>query len=305
MAFTKTVSFVNNTSSVNDGLIYITVQDNDAAVGPFNVFISIGSPSDANYYQTTDPTPEIVLSEGGIGAFSVAIPIISGEYESGTYTVTIEIDGEETSTGTYNYIPEVLPGSNESELAVLTTSVRCNNGKIYAQDNTSNTGYFLASPPRALTISYPSGSGIDDVTTTATTSNAEIGTTNGVYTVTLEVFRQKLPVTSNTITFLINEAISTEVDVTVNCLFDLLKLKCLFFEFVRNYVEQEKYGIICDSEETYKAMEKLKAAIFILGNCTEEDGLCKVNQILKELYDQCLLSITRCDSRYTTCEDCV
>ena len=87
---------------------------------------------------------------------------------------------------------------------------------------------------------------------------------------------------------------------------DVLKLKCLYFELVRNYVEQHQYGILCDREETFQKIKNLEAAIFINSGCTEDyDGYCKVKSIVKSTYDFCEKTITPCEDRFSTCEDCV
>lgn len=87
---------------------------------------------------------------------------------------------------------------------------------------------------------------------------------------------------------------------------DVLKLKCLYFELVRNYVEQHQYGIICDSEETLDKIKRLKAALFINEYCTTNyKAHCKVKNILNSIYDFCKKTITACENREYTCVDCV
>ena len=87
---------------------------------------------------------------------------------------------------------------------------------------------------------------------------------------------------------------------------DVLKLKCLYFELVRNYVQQINYGILCDREETLDKIKKVKAALFMNSGCTDNyDVHCKVKNILKKLYDSCEKTISTCTTRSTECEDCV
>lgn len=87
---------------------------------------------------------------------------------------------------------------------------------------------------------------------------------------------------------------------------DALKLSCLFFELVRNYVDQLSYGIVCDKEETFEKIKQVYAAMFINNNCDSNyNAHCKVKSILKTNYDYCLKSITICEKRYTECDNCI
>lgn len=87
---------------------------------------------------------------------------------------------------------------------------------------------------------------------------------------------------------------------------DALKLSCLFFELVRNYVDQLNYGIVCNKEEIYKQITDLYAAMFINNNCnTNYKAYCKAKSILDKNYDYCMKSITICEERSTSCENCI
>jgi hypothetical protein len=306
MAFLKTVTFVNHFGNANDGKIVIRVDDTDPATGPFNVFIDIASPTNPNYYVSNDPVADLVVPDGSFDYFYIDIPQSGGEYVAGNYNITIEIDGYETNTGTFNYQPNVSPGSNASSDVILTTTTKCNKNLLIIEDETVNTGYTLASPARYITLTYPYGSGEDAVVTSEDTLNGNIFEINGDYRVDIELTRQKNVTTSNTIQFYVNEVLSSETTVRVNCLYELLKLKCTFFELVRNYVEQLQYGLECDVDETLEKITKLYAAIFMKQACNNDHATqCKIDSIIKQTYDSCLVSITRCNNRFDTCEDCI
>jgi hypothetical protein len=88
---------------------------------------------------------------------------------------------------------------------------------------------------------------------------------------------------------------------------DVLKLKCLYFELVRNYVEQLQYGILCDRQETLDKIAKLEAVYYINTNCvsTVDGAYCHIKTTLDSIYDYCMKSITPCATRETSCVDCI
>lgn len=78
---------------------------------------------------------------------------------------------------------------------------------------------------------------------------------------------------------------------------DVTKLKCLLFEFLRDYIEQLMYGIICNKEQTYEDMLKTKAYLFIINSCLKDDDYfthCLILDFINKKYDDCIDNLDIC-----------
>jgi len=78
---------------------------------------------------------------------------------------------------------------------------------------------------------------------------------------------------------------------------DVTKLQCLFFQFLRDYVEQLMYGISCNRDEIYEDALKAKAYLFIVDACLEDDDYtthCKILDFIDKKYDACMDILDTC-----------
>lgn len=80
---------------------------------------------------------------------------------------------------------------------------------------------------------------------------------------------------------------------------DVTKLKCLMFEFLRDYVEQLMYGISCNKEQIYADLLKAKAYLFIINSCLEDTDYsthCLILDFINKKYDACMDNLDSCTS---------
>ena len=213
MSFTNTVRFIAGSGLANDGEIRLISShtDNDAYVGPFQVFFSafLGADTLHQSSDTADDSPEISYNVAGNGGYSVDIPLNDdGTYKAGTYRFTVKIWDEDSAAfikeGEFisAFSTDVTPTSGVVPELDFDVSYDCNSQKITAIDKTPLDGWstdvigdwrvisFLAPP----TIDEPEP--VVETDTSASfgeyTADYTFGYTDAVYQVALRIFRFKL-----------------------------------------------------------------------------------------------------------------
>jgi len=79
---------------------------------------------------------------------------------------------------------------------------------------------------------------------------------------------------------------------------DVRKLKCIFFQNVRDIVEIDWYGIKCNIEDKLEIINTAKAYLSIYEGCFEDYKVeCLIKDFIKKHYNICELTLIPCEDR--------
>lgn len=82
---------------------------------------------------------------------------------------------------------------------------------------------------------------------------------------------------------------------------DVRKIKCIFFQTVRDIVEIEWYGLKCNLEEKLCILEEAKIILTANENigCANKELQPMANSFIKRYYNLCKLNLDSCGTRET------